>query len=135
MNKYFKQLSSRFPDVLSDYSTRWAEPFDFLLQEESIVIDIDNVEDLKQPEKILSKIKVANEHGYHMIRIMETDILPKFELKKTNQFICKNNEYDVIKNYKHKIGILELKEMAKKNGIPKYYSMKKEELMRYLKLI
>lgn len=130
MNKYLKQLVIRFPNVLCDYSTKWADPFDFLLQDESIVIDIDTELD---PEKIIEKMNKANEHGYHMIRIMGVDA--KFELKNANQFICANNEYDVVKNYRPKKSLPELKEIAKSRGIPKYHNMKKEELLRILKLI
>jgi hypothetical protein len=59
MNKKLKQLSAQFPDLLSTYKTNWSpEPFDFLLQEEKTVIDIDTVESLsKNKEQILKKVK------------------------------------------------------------------------------
>ena len=54
MNKKLKQLSAQFPDLLSTYKTNWSpEPFDFLLQEEKTVIDIDTVDSLsKNKEQI-----------------------------------------------------------------------------------
>lgn len=97
MNKKLKQLSAQFPDLLSTYKTNWSpEPFDFLLQEEKTVIDIDTVDSLfKNKEQILKKVKAANAHGYTIIRILDTpNVFNKLVLKRTNQFICPNNEYN-----------------------------------------
>jgi hypothetical protein len=102
MNKKLKQLSVRFPDLLSTYKTNWSpEPFDFVLQEEKTVIDIDTVESLsKNKDQILKKVRAANEHGFTVIRILDIFIfthinwVDKFILKRTNQFICQANEYD-----------------------------------------
>ena len=102
MNKKLKQLSVRFPDLLSTYKTNWSpEPFDFILQEEKTVIDIDTVESLsKNKDQILKKVRAANEHGFTVIRILDIFIfthinwVDKFILKRTNQFICQANEYD-----------------------------------------
>ena len=102
MNKKLKQLSVRFPDLLSTYKTNWSpEPFDFVLQEEKTVIDIDTVESLsKNKDQILKKVRQANEHGFTVIRILDIFIfthinwVDKFVLKRTNQFICPANEYD-----------------------------------------
>jgi very-short-patch-repair endonuclease len=97
MNKKLKQLSAQFPDLLSTYKTNWSpEPFDFLLQEEKTVIDIDTVESVsKNKEQILKKVKAANAHGYTVIRILDTpNVFNKLVLKRANQFICPNNEYN-----------------------------------------
>lgn len=102
MNKKLKQLSVRFPDLLSTYKTNWSpEPFDFVLQEEKTVIDIDTVESLsKNKDQILKKVRSANEHGFTVIRILDififthTNWVDKFVLKRSNQFICLANEYD-----------------------------------------
>lgn len=102
MNKKLKQLSVRFPDLLSTYKTNWSpEPFDFVLQEEKTVIDIDTVESVsKNKDQILKKVRQANEHGFTVIRILDIFIfthinwVDKFVLKRTNQFICPANEYD-----------------------------------------
>jgi len=97
MNKKLKQLSAQFPDLLSTYKTNWSpEPFDFLLQEEKTVIDIDTVDSLfKNKEQILKKVKAANAHGYTVIRILDTpNVFNKLVLKRANQFICPNNEYN-----------------------------------------
>lgn len=145
MNKKFKQLSARFPDLLSTYKTNWSpEPFDFLLQEERIVIDIDTAESLiTNKEKILKKIKAANENGYTVIRILDTfEPLNKLVLKRVNQFICPNSEYnklttvDVLPldNYSNKT-LGELKERARSLGIPKHYTYNKETKDDLIKLI
>lgn len=102
MNKKLKQLSVRFPDLLSTYKTNWSpEPFDFILQEEKTLIDIDTLDSLyKNKDQILKKVRAANEHGFTVIRILDIFIfthinwVDKFILKRTNQFICPANEYD-----------------------------------------
>ena len=155
MNKKLKQLSLRFPDLLSTYKTNWSpEPFDFLLQEEKTVIDIDTTESLsKNKEQILEKVKVANENGYIVIRILDTDqsVFDKLVLKQVNQFICQNNEYNeliygllekkvdvkVVKslnNYSNK-NLGELKDIARLLGIPKVYTYNKETRDDLIKLI
>ncbi len=162
MNKKLKQLSLRFPDLLSTYKTNWsAEPFDFVLQEEKTVIDIDTVESLsKNKEQILKKVIAANEHGFTVIRILDThpNGIDKFVLKGVNQFICPSNEYDelircflekkkdekevkkekenkiVIPDYSNK-NLGELKDIARSLGIPKVYIYNKETKADLIKLI
>ena len=120
MNKKLKQLSAQFPDLLSTYKTNWSpEPFDFLLQEEKTVIDIDTVDSLSQnKEQILKKVKAANAHGYTVIRILDTpNVFNKLVLKRANQFICPNNEYNELiqcleaKEVKEAIEVKEVKEV------------------------
>ena len=166
MNKKLKQLSLRFPDLLSTYKTNWsAEPFDFVLQEEKTVIDIDTVESLvKNKEQILKKVIAANEHGFTVIRILDThpNGIDKFVLKRVNQFICPSNEYDelircflekkkdekeekyekevkkenkiVMPDYSTK-NLGELKDIARSLGIPKVYIYNKETKADLIKLI
>ena len=88
MNKKLKQLSVQFPDLLSTYKTNWSsEPFDFLLQEEKTVIDIDTLDSLsKNKEQILKKVKAANAHGYTVIRILDNPILERGQLVTHSQF-------------------------------------------------
>ena len=58
MNKKLKQLSVQFPDLLSTYKTNWSsEPFDFLLQEEKTVIDIDTLDSLSKNKEQISFLK------------------------------------------------------------------------------
>lgn len=161
MNKKLKQLSAQFPDLLSTYKTNWSpEPFDFLLQEEKTVIDIDTVESLsKNKEQILKKVKAANAHGYTVIRILDTpNVFNKLVLKRTNQFICPNNEYNEliqcleekeVKEDKNTQGpslnppiadystktMGELKDIARSLGIPKAYMYNKETKGDLIKLI
>jgi hypothetical protein len=167
MNKKLKQLSAQFPDLLSTYKTNWSpEPFDFLLQEEKTVIDIDTVDSLfKNKEQILKKVKAANAHGYTIIRILDTpNVFNKLVLKRTNQFICPNNEYNELiqcleeKEVKEVIEVKkdkntqspslnppiadystktlgELKDIAKSLGIPKAYMYNKETKGDLIKLI
>jgi hypothetical protein len=162
MNKKLKQLSLRFPDLLSSYKTKWSvEPFDFVLQEEKTVIDIDTLESLvKNKEQILKKVIAANEHGFTVIRILDThpNGIDKFVLKGVNQFICPSNEYselircfldkdvkDVkdtqspslnppIADYSTKT-LGELKDIARSLGIPKAYMYNKETKGDLIKLI
>jgi len=167
MNKKLKQLSAQFPDLLSTYKTNWSpEPFDFLLQEEKTVIDIDTVESLsKNKEQILKKVKAANAHGYTVIRILDTpNVFNKLVLKRANQFICPNNEYNELiqcleeKEVKEAIEVKEdkntqgpslnppiadystktlgeLKDIARSLGIPKAYMYNKETKGDLMKLI
>jgi len=167
MNKKLKQLSAQFPDLLSTYKTNWSpEPFDFLLQEEKTVIDIDTVESLsKNKEQILKKVKAANAHGYTVIRILDTpNVFNKLVLKRANQFICPNNEYNELiqcleeKEVKEAIEVKEdkntqgpslnppiadystktlgeLKDIARSLGIPKAYMYNKETKGDLIKLI
>jgi hypothetical protein len=166
MNKKLKQLSLRFPDLLSSYKTKWSvEPFDFVLQEEKTVIDIDTLESLiKNKEQILKKVIAANEHGFTVIRILDThpNGIDKFVLKGVNQFICPSNEYselircfldkDVkdnkevkdVKEEKEKSTTVsdyftktlgELKDIARSLGIPKAYTYNKETKGDLIKLI
>ena len=166
MNKKLKQLSVRFPDLLSTYKTNWSpEPFDFVLQEEKTVIDIDTVESLsKNKDQILKKVRSANEHGFTVIRILDIFIfthanwVDKFVLKRANQFICLANEYDDlihqllekkdakdVKDVKEGKKTLlsdysiknlgELKDIARSLGIPKVYTYNKETKADLIKLI
>ena len=151
MNKKLKQLSAQFPDLLSTYKTNWSpEPFDFLLQEEKTVIDIDTIDSLsKNKEEILKKVKAANAHGYTVIRMLNNpNGFTKLVLKLANQFICPNNEYNELiqcleekKDYALKppdystktMG--ELKDIARLLGIPKTYAYNKETKADLVKLI
>ena len=114
MNKKLKQLSVQFPDLLSTYKTNWSsEPFDFLLQEEKTVIDIDTLDSLsKNKEQILKKVKAANAHGYTVIRILDNpNVFNKLVLKRTNQFICPNNEYNELIQCLEAKELIEVKEV------------------------
>jgi hypothetical protein len=134
MNKKLKQLSLRFPDLLSMYKTNWCtEPFDFVLQEEKTVIDIDTLESLvKNKEQILKKVIAANEHGFTVIRILDThpNGIDKFVLKGVNQFICPSNEYSElircfldnkeVKDVKEVNDVKEVEEKEKSTKVPDY---------------
>ena len=157
MNKKLKQLSAQFPDLLSTYKTNWStESFDFLLQEEKTVIDIDTVESLsKNKEQILKKVKAANAHGYTVIRMLDNpNGFNKLVLKHTNQFICPNNEYNELIQCLEKKEVIdtqskptipvpdystktlgELKDIARSLGIPKAYMYNKETKGDLIKLI
>ena len=152
MNKKLKQLSAQFPDLLSTYKTNWSpEPFDFILQEEKTVIDIDTLDSLsKNKDQILKKVRAANEHGYTVIRILDNPSeFNKLVLKRVNQFICPNNEYNeliqgLLEEKKVEIVIQphystktmgELKDIARLLGIPKTYAYNKETKADLIKLI
>jgi very-short-patch-repair endonuclease len=95
-------------------------PFDFILEELKIIIELDGPQHFKQimnwksPEETRSgdiyKMKCANDNGFSVIRILQEDVYnDKYEwlsqlvvsIKKIveenivqNIYLCKNNEYD-----------------------------------------
>jgi very-short-patch-repair endonuclease len=96
-------------------------PFDFVIEDYKLIIEIDgnqHFEDIKHfknnfkenQERDKYKMKVANEKGYSIIRILQEDIyfnkydwknkllknIKKYEFSRII-YICKNNEYDCYK--------------------------------------
>ena len=111
------------PDWCKNDNTKCYMPFDFALEEQNIIIELDGIQHFKQvknwanPEETRKRDKIkmqkANENGYSVIRILQRDVLTnKYEwlselqtnIEKIiseshvqNIYICKNNEYDVYK--------------------------------------
>lgn len=98
-------------------------PFDFVLEKDNIIIELDGEQHFKQvsnwkdplvqQETDKYKMKCANDNNFSVIRILQDDVYhDKFDwldelitnieyLKKNkkieNIYICKNNEYDIYK--------------------------------------
>jgi very-short-patch-repair endonuclease/transposase-like protein len=122
---FLKKIQEYYPTLKKQYKVKWCKnkiclPFDFVIEELKIIIEIDGPQHFIQvsnwtspeiqKEKDKYKINCANENGFSVIRLLQIDILKdKFdwfeELKSSiskinneqkiqNVFICKNNEYD-----------------------------------------
>jgi very-short-patch-repair endonuclease len=122
--KFYKKIKEIYPTVKRQYKVEWCKnklclPFDFVIEELNIIIELDGEQHFKQIsnwtspeiqiEKDKYKLKCANENGFSVIRILQSDVSnDKFdwleeiklsiikiinERKKQNLFICKNNEY------------------------------------------
>lgn len=122
---FFKKIQEHYPTLKKQYKVKWCKnknclPFDFVIEELKIIIEIDGPQHFVQVANWTSpeiqketdkfKINCANENGFSVIRLLQFDILKdKFdwveelklsiskinnEQKIQNIFICKNNEYD-----------------------------------------
>lgn len=124
-DKLVKILTDIHPSIASQVKFDWCKnvkhlPFDFVLENEKIIIECDGEQHWKQvgkwktPEhtrcRDLYKMKCANDNGYSVIRIIQEDIFhDKYdwllelcdniekvinENRVQNIYMCKNNEYD-----------------------------------------
>ena len=125
-----------YPSLIQQYKVNWCKneetkrilPFDFVIPEHKIIIELDGLQHFKQvakwktPEQAhirdLYKMKCANDNGYSMIRILQDDVwldkykwieelqtsIEKIKLEKKfqNIFLCKNDEY---KNFHQRIAL------------------------------
>ena len=123
-DKLHKILLELYPTIKDQYKADWCKnikhlPFDFVLEEYKIIIELDGESHFKQVAKWktfehnrardLYKMKCAQENGFSMIRILQEDVYyNKYnwlqELKDNinkiiddnrvqNIYMCKNNEY------------------------------------------
>ena len=126
--KLYEQLSKFYPNLNPQFRIDWCKnpntncylPFDFVLKEQKIIIELDGIQHFKQvmnwktPEEQFEndkyKEKCANDNGYSVIRILQTDVLYDTydwlnELKDSieqivnekiiqNNYLCMNNEYE-----------------------------------------
>ena len=123
-DKLFKILIEKYHTLKSQYKVDWCKdikhlPFDFVIEERKIIVEIDGEHHWKQvakwktPEhnriRDLYKMKCANENGFSIIRIIQEDIFKnKYdwlndlcenieiitnENRVQNIYMCKNNEY------------------------------------------
>ncbi len=121
---FFKKMLEFYPKLKKQYKVEWCKnknylPFDFVIEELKIIIEIDGPQHFIQvanwtspeiqKEKDKYKINCANENGFSVIRLLQIDILKDNfdwieelklsilkiidERKVQNIFICKNNEY------------------------------------------
>jgi len=124
--KLNESLIKDFPLLKYQYRTNWCKnkislPFDFVLEDIKIIIELDGrqhfkqVRDWKSPEEQQKtdkyKMDCANTNGFSVIRILQEDVFKDsynwlYELKQNinkiikenriqNIYMCKNNEYDI----------------------------------------
>jgi very-short-patch-repair endonuclease len=122
--KIFDVLKEKYNDVKRDFRVSWCKnihflPFDFVLLNKKIIIELDGPHHFEQisnwscyeknQERDLYKMKCANKNGYSVIRLLQKDVfydkydwlsclqenINKIEMngKIQNIYICKNNEY------------------------------------------
>lgn len=120
----FNKLTKIYPMLKAQYKVDWCKdkkhlPFDFVIEENKIIIELDGEQHWKQvakwktPEhnraRDLYKMKCANENEFSVIRIVQEDIYKnkydwltelcdniekiKTGNKVQNIYMCKNNEY------------------------------------------
>ena len=123
----FDKLKEEYYTLERQYRADWCKnlksnrylPFDFIIEERKIIIELDGKQHFEQIGKWLSpeetrindlyKIKCANENGFSVIRILQKDVyFNKYDWlkdlrenieKKSNEnivqniYMCKNNEY------------------------------------------
>lgn len=120
----FDKLFERYNSLKRQFKINWCKnkyylPFDFVIEERKIIIELDGKQHFEQicnwqsPEKNreidIYKMKCANENGYSIIRILQKDVyknkynwlselcinIEKItnENRVQNIYMCKNNEY------------------------------------------
>ena len=123
----FDNLKPKYPFLNQQFRVLWCKnlitnrflPFDFVLEERKIIIELDGKQHFEQignwmsPEETrkndLYKMKCANENGFSVIRILQKDVYKnkydwldelvdtiekiEEENKVQNIYMCKNNEY------------------------------------------
>ena len=123
----FDKLNKKYDTLKRQFRVEWCKnaksnrylPFDFVIEERKIIIELDGKQHFEQignwlsPEETrindLYKMKCANENGFSVIRILQKDVYKnKYEWvnelcenieKNTNEnrvqniYMCKNNEY------------------------------------------
>ena len=90
--KIYEQLLQSYPNIISQFRADWCKsqitsrilPFDFVLEEQKVIIELDGpqhfiqVSNWKTPEEQFEndqyKEKCANENGYSIIRIIQEDV-------------------------------------------------------------
>jgi len=127
--KLFDNLQPIYSNLQQQYKVDWCKsdttdkyyPFDFVLEEQKIIIELDGLQHFEQvsnwdnPIKVQErdkyKMKQANDNGYSVIRILQEDVfydtykwleelktnIEKLlsENKVQNIFMCKDNEYSI----------------------------------------
>jgi very-short-patch-repair endonuclease len=123
-DKLFNILQEYYPFIKTQYKVNWCKdkkhlPFDFVLEDKKIIIELDGPQHIKQIAKWktlehtkardLYKMKCANDNGFSMIRILQNDVFKdKYdwlqelianinkiidENRVQNIYMCKNDEY------------------------------------------
>jgi very-short-patch-repair endonuclease len=120
----FDKLKKEYYTLERQYKVDWCKnikhlPFDFVIEERKIIIELDGKQHFEQIGKWLSpektrkndvyKMKCANENGFSVIRILQKDVYNNkydwltelisniekitIENRVQNIYMCKNNEY------------------------------------------
>ena len=127
--KLYDNLQPIYNNLERQYKADWCKsdttnkcyPFDFILADQKIIIELDGIQHFEQvsnwdsPDKVQErdkyKMQQANENGYSVIRILQEDVyydtyqwldelktnIEKLitENKVQNIFMCKDNEYSI----------------------------------------
>jgi very-short-patch-repair endonuclease len=124
--KLYDALLPHYPQLNTQYKVEWCMnirhlPYDFVLSEDKIIIELDGLQHFEQvsnwqsPEEThlndVYKMKCANENGYSVIRLLQTDVFYdtydwlnelreniekiKLEQRVQNVYMCKDNEYAI----------------------------------------
>jgi hypothetical protein len=130
--KMYDTLSKIYPDLIFQYRADWCKnnetkcylPFDYVLEEYKIIIELDGKQHFKQvnnwckPEETQKrdkyKMRKANDNGYSIIRILQFDVYhDKYNWleeiitninfivsnsKIQNIYMCKNDEYKIFQH-------------------------------------
>jgi very-short-patch-repair endonuclease len=125
----FDKLKEKYNTLKRQYKVDWCKnkkhlPFDFVIEERKIIIELDGKQHFEQigkwksPEETrkndLYKMKCANDNGFSIIRILQKDvyknkydwlnelilIIEKLTTENIfqNIYMCKNNEYKIFDN-------------------------------------
>jgi very-short-patch-repair endonuclease len=110
-NKMMNILQEYYPLIQCQFKADWCKnkkhlPFDFVIEESKIIIELDGEHHRKQVGKWKTpqhntmrdvyKMKCANENGYSMIRILQEDVLfNKYDwinelIENINKIMCEN---------------------------------------------
>lgn len=88
--KLFRKLSNLYQDIKREYKVSWCKninqlPFDFVLLDKNIIIELDGPQHFKQvsnwgnyqdhQKRDLYKMKCANDYGFSVIRLLQKDVL------------------------------------------------------------
>jgi len=124
--KLYEELIHYYSQLKQQFKVEWCKnktylPFDFVLEEYKIIIELDGTQHFEQvsnwtsPEEThlndVYKMKCANENGYSVIRLLQTDVfydtydwltelrenIEKIILEQRLQklYMCKDNEYAI----------------------------------------
>jgi very-short-patch-repair endonuclease/DNA-directed RNA polymerase subunit RPC12/RpoP len=130
-DKFYKIMLKNYPTLKHQYKVYWCKnkkylPFDFVIEENKIIIEIDGIQHVKQvsnwksPEHNkfwdLYKMKCANENGFSIIRILQDDIY--------------RNKYDWVQEISKNI-----EKLTKDTKVQNIYMCKKDEYKDFEKVI
>jgi very-short-patch-repair endonuclease len=124
--KLYDILITHYPQLKQQFKVEWCKnktylPFDFVLEDYKIIIELDGLQHFKQVSNWTSpedthindvyKMKCANDNGYSIIRLLQEDVFydtydwlveiktniekVKTEQRIQNCYMCKNNEYEL----------------------------------------